>query len=235
MLGGVGAKVARSRIGIGAVFCVMALAAVGSFSLVMLLASNSRCEGGDDDGGAGPGPLRTKERAADALLLLTEIVARREGPPPTVAHVNAARRLVALLDAGGRGGRGLGSMTAPVRALALSVLERAGEAVDDSGDGAAAGVGGGGGAARGATAADRATAMPADPDAQRRAANRLFSQQTCYVNTDEAEICVFDNLLCFDGRSPVVTVDTPVREPERIMDYTHSCAWHALRAGPGYA
>ena len=50
-----------------------------------------------------------------------------------------------------------------------------------------------------------------------------FSQQTCYLQTDESEICTYDNLICYDGRSPVVVVEQPVRVPERIVDYTHFC------------
>jgi hypothetical protein len=43
------------------------------------------------------------------------------------------------------------------------------------------------------------------------------------VQTDESEICVYHGTCCFDGLSPVVVVDKPVREPERINDFTHSC------------
>ena len=51
-----------------------------------------------------------------------------------------------------------------------------------------------------------------------------YTQQTCYLQTDESEICVYDGVLCYDGKSPVVTVETPVRTPERILDYTHYCS-----------
>jgi hypothetical protein len=51
-----------------------------------------------------------------------------------------------------------------------------------------------------------------------------FTQQTCYLQTDESEICVYDGVLCYDGRSPVVAVDRPIRTPERILDYTHYCS-----------
>jgi hypothetical protein len=54
-------------------------------------------------------------------------------------------------------------------------------------------------------------------------ADTAFTQQTCYLQSDESEVCVFDNLMCFDGKSPVVTVEKPIRDPERILDYTHSC------------
>ena len=43
------------------------------------------------------------------------------------------------------------------------------------------------------------------------------------MQTDESELCVYDGTFCFDGLSPVVVVDAPVREPERINDFTHSC------------
>ena len=51
-----------------------------------------------------------------------------------------------------------------------------------------------------------------------------YTQQTCYLQTDESEICVYDGVMCYDGKSPIVAVETPVREPERIVDYTHSCS-----------
>jgi hypothetical protein len=51
----------------------------------------------------------------------------------------------------------------------------------------------------------------------------MHSRQTCYVQSDESEICVYHGTFCFDGLSPLVTVDNPVRDPERINDYTHSC------------
>ena len=51
-----------------------------------------------------------------------------------------------------------------------------------------------------------------------------FTQQTCYLQADESEQCVYEGPLCFDGKSPVVVVDRPIREPERILDYTHSCS-----------
>lgn len=51
-----------------------------------------------------------------------------------------------------------------------------------------------------------------------------YTQQTCYLQTDESEICVYDGVLCYDGRSPVVAVEEPIRAPERILDYTHYCS-----------
>jgi hypothetical protein len=57
---------------------------------------------------------------------------------------------------------------------------------------------------------------PSDPYAH-------HTRQTCYVQLDESEVCVYDGVFCFDGRSPIALVDEPVREPERINDFTHSC------------
>ena len=51
----------------------------------------------------------------------------------------------------------------------------------------------------------------------------MHSRQTCYVQSDESELCVYHGTFCFDGLSPLVTVDNPIRDPERINDYTHSC------------
>jgi hypothetical protein len=64
-----------------------------------------------------------------------------------------------------------------------------------------------------------------DPAAASRAAldEAIYTKQTCYVQSDESEMCTYHGTLCFDGLSPVVVVDKPVREPERINDFTHSC------------
>lgn len=51
----------------------------------------------------------------------------------------------------------------------------------------------------------------------------LYTHQTCYLNNDESELCTYDNLLCYDGEGPVVIVPKPIREPSRILDYTHEC------------
>ena len=52
---------------------------------------------------------------------------------------------------------------------------------------------------------------------------QLRTQQTCYVQSDESEICIYDGPLCFDGISPVVILDRPARDPVRINDFTASC------------
>lgn len=49
----------------------------------------------------------------------------------------------------------------------------------------------------------------------------MYTQQTCYVQVDETEICVYEGTFCFDGLSPVVVVDEPVTLPQRINDFTH--------------
>ena len=50
-----------------------------------------------------------------------------------------------------------------------------------------------------------------------------YTQMTCYLQSDESEVCTFDGVFCFDGKSPIVAVEHPIRDPERILDYTHSC------------
>ena len=86
-------------------------------------------------------------------------------------------------------------------------------------------------AAMNADAPAAAEAEPAPPSSPPRTGAPVdgeepypeFTQQTCYLQADESETCVYDNVLCFDGKSPIVVVDKPVRDPERICDYTHSC------------
>lgn len=51
----------------------------------------------------------------------------------------------------------------------------------------------------------------------------LRTQQTCYVQSDESEICVYDGPLCYDGITPVVILDRPVKDPVRLNDFTASC------------
>lgn len=36
-----------------------------------------------------------------------------------------------------------------------------------------------------------------------------YTQQTCYIASDESELCVFDGLVCFDGESPLVFTPRP--------------------------
>jgi hypothetical protein len=38
---------------------------------------------------------------------------------------------------------------------------------------------------------------------------RAYTQQTCYEDGDESELCVYDGVLCFDGTSPVAVVAHP--------------------------
>lgn len=66
------------------------------------------------------------------------------------------------------------------------------------------------------TAASAATPSGPDPTS-------IYTQQTCYLGTDESEICMYDNAICFDGQGPVVLVAKPIREPKRVLDYTHEC------------
>ncbi len=68
--------------------------------------------------------------------------------------------------------------------------------------------------------------LSAGPFSSSREANddfSRFSQQVCYLQSDESEICFIHNVMCFDGKSPIVVVDRPITEPERINDFTHSC------------
>jgi len=51
---------------------------------------------------------------------------------------------------------------------------------------------------------------------------RPYTHQTCYLQSDESELCEYENL-CYDGEGPVALVAEPVREPRRVLDYTHEC------------
>jgi hypothetical protein len=87
-----------------------------------------------------------------------------------------------------------------------------------------AGRGGGAGGSSAASSSSSsssssaAAAAPAPPDP-----TSIYSQQTCYLSSDESEICVYENALCFDGEGPVVVVANPIRQPPRVLDYTHEC------------
>jgi hypothetical protein len=78
-------------------------------------------------------------------------------------------------------------------------------------------------AAEGVAGAGETAAAAAAAAARATLNEAIYTKQTCYVQSDESEICVYDGTLCFDGLSPVVVVERPVREPERINDFTHSC------------
>lgn len=97
-------------------------------------------------------------------------------------------------------------------AQALLAAERKGGVAGDDDDGET------GKAPRGSKASTSA-AGPEEPDLLPE-----FTQQTCYLQSDEQEHCVYEGTLCFDGHSPIVVVDKPIRSPERILDYTHSCS-----------
>jgi hypothetical protein len=49
----------------------------------------------------------------------------------------------------------------------------------------------------------------------------LYTNQTCYIGTDESELCVYSGVLCFDGEGPVVVTSDPILE--RVDDLIHSC------------
>lgn len=51
----------------------------------------------------------------------------------------------------------------------------------------------------------------------------MYSHQTCYIGLDEAEVCTYEGVFCYDGESPVIVTDFPMKDPERINDFTHSC------------
>jgi hypothetical protein len=53
--------------------------------------------------------------------------------------------------------------------------------------------------------------------------DKHYTQQTCYVQADESELCVYDNVICYDGNSPVVLVDHPIMDPPVPDDYVSGC------------
>jgi hypothetical protein len=52
---------------------------------------------------------------------------------------------------------------------------------------------------------------------------QAFSQETCYLQSDESEICVYDNAICFDGFGPVILVADPFEGSRAVQDGTHNC------------
>jgi hypothetical protein len=52
---------------------------------------------------------------------------------------------------------------------------------------------------------------------------QAFSQETCYLQSDESEICVYDNAICFDGFGPVILVADPYEGSRAVQDGTHNC------------
>jgi Glycosyltransferase 61 len=50
-----------------------------------------------------------------------------------------------------------------------------------------------------------------------------YTQQKCYLQVDESEVCVYDNVLCYDGKNPVSIVEDPTNYGTEIVDYTCSC------------
>jgi len=61
-------------------------------------------------------------------------------------------------------------------------------------------------------------APPPPPD------ETLHTQQTCYISSDEAELCVYDGPLCFDGTGAVVLTDQQTEgragSPLYVVDYS---------------
>ena len=56
---------------------------------------------------------------------------------------------------------------------------------------------------------------------------KAYTHQTCYVDGDESELCVYDSVMCFDGTSPVVVVDRPTLT-EPLIDSANG-AWTIYR------
>ncbi len=172
-----------------------------------------------------------------ALHLLAEL-SKRNPQGPSAEQVVAAQRLLALLDSaadGGNGGgnidsngarrqtprRSLGSMTSSVRELAETIVNSASS--PGSFHGILDGSKGADGEKKNEAPSSSSKTGDENTNFEELYKDRLFTQQTCYIQSDESEMCTFENLMCFDGTSPIVTVETPIRDPERILDYTHAC------------
>jgi hypothetical protein len=54
------------------------------------------------------------------------------------------------------------------------------------------------------------------------ASGKAYTHQTCYIDGDESETCVYDGVLCFDGTSPVVVVDRPTLT-QPLVDSQNDC------------
>jgi len=148
--------------------------------------------------------------AAAAPAATPRVLAESTLEDPRIKSLTA--RLVHALrleEAGGAGAAGAEGVEGVAGALARAVLAAEASGVD---------------MAVGPKDAAGASAPKPAAEAEGSAPPGEYTQQTCYLQTDESEVCVYDGVLCYDGVSPIVSVDEPVREPERIVDYTHSCS-----------
>lgn len=182
----------------------------------------SLCTAQDAPPSLARGTRAPKEGVSAAFFLvgqLADAISNGQGKPPSESHLATARKLISLLDVHDKktvsGTPLLGAMSGAARRLAESIVARVdGVPLGSSSEGDSISSTAGRAAAK--------LAMSHQPEV-RDATDRLYTQQTCYLQTDESEVCTFDNLLCFDGSSPIVTVESPVRDPERILDYSHAC------------
>jgi hypothetical protein len=199
--------------------------AVIAIALTVFLANTARlaatsCAGSAPGGGAGA--IAAGGSGVAAALAAAGQAAQHLGADdykPDRETAAAAVRVLAEL--GGQrvtaaGGSDQQAVVAMALKLAQGVVDRAGGMDAARKLAGLSAAGGGASSPRRGSAGRGAGPGAADGDG-------AFTQQTCYLNSDESEVCVFDNLLCFDGRSPIVTVEQPIRDPERIIDYTHSC------------
>jgi hypothetical protein len=164
------------------------------------------------------------------------------GGSDTSARLTAqAKRLLDLVnqDSASSTEATAAEVIALARSIAGSVLENGAGQVQaqsqahDGGEQGASGAGAGAGAsapggaaagtvAKGSSAARGPAAILAEDTADWDPSSYLYSHQTTYLGSDENEMSVYDNALCFNGRNPIVTVEDPV-EIEEINDYSHAC------------
>ena len=56
-----------------------------------------------------------------------------------------------------------------------------------------------------------------------RIADGRLTQQTCYQSGDEAELCVFEGAVCYDGEGPVILTSNPSDPITRVPDPSNVC------------
>ena len=78
------------------------------------------------------------------------------------------------------------------------------------------------GAEQAAKVADRTTTSRGRGIVDLDASGLAFTQQTCYMDTDESEQCVYDDAICFDGTHPVMLVGHTPRV-NAVIDSLNDC------------
>lgn len=155
-------------------------------------AANSGTVGSTTSSGVSAGSIAAADLPATAVKTAADVV----------LHVEAARELLALLNAPG-GAAELGASAAIARDLATAVLQVGGTLVEEA---VKIRIGSSG-------------KLPIDSWDSRE----LYTQQRCHANPDESEVCYYSGVICYDGEGPIAIVPEPDFTAERPADPTHNC------------